>query len=545
MTTTSGYRARGVIGLILLTLAAGSAQANLWHAAQGQRWFYEVRQGGGELMAGRWWQPLLEPGKRYRMTFHAKRLDGVIGVRLGAGPLIEIDRIGDHSYEFDVEAGAPRRLLFTSVRRVDQDNDGSLGNNPIVATITGISVTEAAASPPPPPPPPGNAGGLPPKGHYLSFSRERNLKTEMLDLIDDPASARSDFHLRIATDIADAFRVPGVKGFVVEYPWRSLEPGDGRFDWQSLDDNMTVAERFGLRFIVKVQDKSFDGSNVLPAYFPGSQVLTATGGGKTGVLARRWDPYVYERAIRLYRAIGDRYGQRAGFGGIMTTETATGTFSGGGYSVAAYRNALTQIIERTQPALGNGVLFLALNFLPDDVSRDMNRDGRVSLVQNARADHLAIGGPDITPDASGMPGSNNSYRKHLRGTRPGLRQYCHLQHTDQGRGGRNKRSNANRNTFFDHVERVREREAGPYFSGTPATFVFDDLRDRAGNRVDRHPAADVGALWHPRDVFDFAMRNFDCDYGIWHYRENIHGNTTEFWWPDIRPIIESRQNVFN
>jgi hypothetical protein len=319
--------------------------------------------------------------------------------------------------------------------------------------------------------------------------------------------------------------------------------GDGRYDWRLLDANMAVARRYGLKFLIKVADRSFDGSNIMPGYFPSQYVLWTYGNGNAGYVSKRWDPYVYNRMIRLYRAIANRYAAETAFGGIATTETAVGSVPGSDYSLDAYRTALVQIATQTQSSMPRGKLFLYLNFLKGGDDVDMNKDARVDLLERIPHTVLVVGAPDITPDVAGMPGNTSSYRIHARKNLSLLPQFCHLQHVDQGLGGRNVKSNLYRQEFFDGVAAIRDREAKPWFNGTPAVFEFDDLRDPNGHRVNLHPSWVVGNLWQPNELFRFGRRNFDCDYVIWHYRDYPRWN--EFGWDDVRPVILNNQYFYH
>jgi hypothetical protein len=383
-----------------------------------------------------------------------------------------------------------------------------------------------------------------PKGHYLTFANERNLKTEMLDLIDSPYRAQSNWHLGIARDMHAALKTPGVKGVGMLVDWRTLETGDGRYNWQLLDANMAAARRLGLKFIVQVATRSFDGNNILPAYFPSQYVVWYNGGGKTGVVAKLWDSYVYSRLIRLNKQIARRYASNPAFGGIATSETALGNLSGGNYSYWKYRAAQIKIATETQSALQRGRFFWYLNFMPGGDSRDMRRDARVGMVNSVPHHALVIGAPDITPDKRGFPGSLSGYRIHMRKTKPNVQQFCHLQHVDLGLGGTNRKSNQYRQEFLAHVRRVRSREQQSWFSGPTRIFQFDDLRPSQGSPVDMHPNWVLGDLWKPIELFSYANRNYDCDYVMWHYRENVHNLSGQFWWEDIRPVILNNQNFF-
>jgi hypothetical protein len=60
-----------------------------------------------------------------------------------------------------------------------------------------------------------------------------------------------------------------------------------------------------------------------------------------------------------------------------------------------------------------------------------------------------------------------------------------------------------------------------------------------------HPDWVLRHLWHPSELFDFANRNFHCDYFFWHYRENVHNRQDQFWWEDIQPIIRNNADFYN
>jgi hypothetical protein len=132
----------------------------------------------------------------------------------------------------------------------------------------------------------------------------------------------------------------------------------------------------------------------------------------------------------------------------------------------------------------------------------------------------------------------------MRKTKPNVQQFCHLQHVDLGLGGTNRKSNQYRQEFLAHVRRVRSREQQSWFSGPTRIFQFDDLRPSQGSPVDMHPNWVLGDLWKPIELFSYANRNYDCDYVMWHYRENVHNLSGQFWWEDIRPVILNNQNFF-
>jgi hypothetical protein len=150
--------------------------------------------------------------------------------------------------------------------------------------------------------------------------------------------------------------------------------------------------------LVMIGDRSFDGTNILPEYFPARYILESQGHGNAGFVAKRWEPYVYDRLIRLYRHIAERYADNPAFGGIATAETALGSFAANDYTAASYQAALVQIVTRTQSFLTRGKLFFYMNFIQDGQRLDMNEDARVDVLRRIPHRSVVIGAPDITPD---------------------------------------------------------------------------------------------------------------------------------------------------
>jgi hypothetical protein len=328
----------------------------------------------------------------------------------------------------------------------------------------------------------------------------------------------------------------------MSFDWGDVEVGDGVYDWRAIDANMAVARRYGLKMLVMIGDRSFDRSNIMPRYFPSRYVYWSQGHGNAGFVAKRWDPYVYNRLIRLYRHIANRYANHPAFGGIATSETALGTISAGDYTVAKYKSSLVQVATQTQGFLSRGKLFFYMNFIQDGQNLDMNKDARVDVLRRIPRHSIVVGGPDITPDVAGMPGSVNSYRVHARKRMPNLQQFCHLQHVDQGFRGLNLKTNRHRDEYRQRIATLRNRESRAWFDGRPGVYERDDLRDPQGRRVDRHPAWTVGQPWGLDELLDFGTRNYDCQYVIWHYRE--HPGWNEFGWDDVRPLILGNQYFY-
>ncbi len=500
---------------LLLMLMAVSLPAladdDIWQASVGQRWFYETASAAGEILAGTSSESLLEPGNVYEIRFKVSHLRGTIGLRVGGLPVIPVDSRGDYSFDFYVSATGQRRMLFEAL----SDDVAAAVNHLSVRPVWNAGAAAAHAG----------TNALP-SGHYWSFDRARNLETEMVAPLDDPQST-TRYRLGVAQNLHDALTTPGVRGIWMSFDWHTLEVADDEYDWSLLDQDMEVARNYGLKLIVNVSDRSFDGHRVLPDYFPPQYLVSFEAGGTTGHVAKRWAPYVYQRLIRLYGAIAARYGSDPAFGGIATTETALGDIDADDYSLAAYQNALIQIVTRSEVALEPHTLLFYLNFLKDGDRLDMNRDARIGLLENVPHAALLAGAPDITPDIRGMVRSVSPYRIHAEKHMTDLGQFCHLEHIDLQHFGVNVKDNRYRQEYLDDMAAVRERESQPWFSGVPAALEFDD--------VGLHPDDVLGQPWTLQELLDFGRRNFACTRFLWHFRgDDVRDGAT---WRDVRNVM--------
>ncbi|MEM1228973.1 MAG: hypothetical protein AAGI15_00425 [Pseudomonadota bacterium] len=585
----------------LLSTTAFANQKNVWTAAQGKPWFYETGSKNGQPLAGSWWEGRLQPGAEYRMSFEVTRVRGVLGVHLGArSEPYRISRNGTYSYRFKVPAKGDRKMMFTAlgVKRIRKGQPMLAGVRKIrlVQLSGGTPATPATTQPPvaaaqppvetiqppvaaaqpqpaaapqpapkpapevvPAPAPRPTVVTLPPvsepvappaapptfldegqrKGHYWFFSRERNLKTELLDWLDGKNNRNDSYYTRVARDLDRALRTPGIKGFGMHIDWHTMEPRDGQFNFQLIEDNFKVARRYGLRFVIKVQDRSFDGRNIMPPYFPSQYVLKSSGMGKTGYVSKRWEPYVYNRLLRINKAIINRFGNDPLFGGLASTETAIGADNAPDYRLGDYQKALAVITNGTLAVMpDHAEYFFYMNFLRGGVNRDMKQDSRIKLLGMLDRKNMVVGGPDITPDIKGMPGSLSSARIHMLRNEPQLGQFCHMQHVDHGLGGLNKKSNKNRQTYLNWVTQITN---SGFINRSGAAVYLDDIRDPSGRRVNLHPQSELGKLWKPDELFRFGQRNFKCDWMFWHYRENLRNRTGQYYWPDSQQVILNNQ----
>jgi hypothetical protein len=289
----------------------------------------------------------------------------------------------------------------------------------------------------------------------------------------------------------------------MEIPWRDIETGDGSYDWSKIEDLLFVGQKLDRRVIIALGDRSFNGQNIMPAYFPSRWVVpvesprAATLGG---YVSKRWDADVASKLIRVYRAIGNRYDAHPYFEGLATSESALGEFDTSvyPYDPVSYVEQLTRIVNASKTAFPRTRFFWYVNFIKGSASYDLTRDARVRILANVAGGSLALGGPDVMADDDGHAGSVNLFYIYGRKNYPSLTKFCHHQ-------------------FNDYKQRKDNGGRESYRLAT-GHYPDDVLRAASGVEVDIHPGSEIGRFWTPKETFTYATQNFGCDYFFWHYQ---------------------------
>lgn len=359
-------------------------------------------------------------------------------------------------------------------------------------------------------------GKTPRRGHYISFGTFIDLKTEMMDILDAPSSY-TDTRVAAARYLRDTITAPGVQGVWIPFDWDLVEIANNEFNWVPFEHNLRVAQRLGLRVIMKFSDRSFNGRNIMPDYFPAQYSIAV--GGRTdaldGYVSKRWDPYVYNKIVRLLRAAATRYDAHPAFEGIATTETAPGQFdlAANGYTKEAYENALITIVNNSKTAFVQSKLFFYINFIPLGGALDLSRDSRTKIISAIRGSSISIGGPDVMADDEGHADSANLVYIWAEQMYPNLTKSCHAQ--------------------FNDYQQAKTNAARIDYKTRTGAFPDDILRTLGGNEVDLHPSAELGILWTPFETFRYGLENFGCNYFFWHFRRSSTGYETA----DVLPVI--------
>ncbi|MCA1566428.1 MAG: hypothetical protein LC803_12465 [Acidobacteria bacterium] len=237
--------------------------------------------------------------------------------------------------------------------------------------------------------------------HYVYFNRDRHRITDTSFL-----------------------RAKAVEGAQLKYTWRELEPEQDRYDFGAISKDLSFLSSKGKKLFIQLQDVSFDGSIVnVPRYLLSD--ARYNGGAErnyhiegdddaravaAGWVARRWDAAVRERFHKLLLALGKAFDGR--IEGINLPETAVGFGESGrlfpkGYNFDVYRDAVLANMKMLKRAFPKSVAMQYANFMPGEWLPEKDKSYLRSVYSAARAERVAVGGPDLLPYKRGQ--MNHSY----------------------------------------------------------------------------------------------------------------------------------------
>jgi len=201
----------------------------------------------------------------------------------------------------------------------------------------------------------------------------------------------------------------GVNGFQVRYSWRQLEQGKDKYDFDDIRADLALVKSKGKGLFIQIQDSNFVLAFVPvpkylqedPAYHGGVAYQTGERDGKPyGYVARRWDPAVRQRFIKLLFALGKEFDGKVE--GINLPETSIDVPSSGpnvpsGYTPVVYRDALIETMTAMKKAFPKSTPMLYANFMPE--SEPLEEPALLrSLYEKAAELGVGMGGPDLLPN---------------------------------------------------------------------------------------------------------------------------------------------------
>jgi hypothetical protein len=236
--------------------------------------------------------------------------------------------------------------------------------------------------------------------NYVFFARERQR-------ISEPAFLENE----------------GLAGAQLKYTWRELEPERDRYEFQPLLDDLAFLERHGKRLFVQLQDVSFSEEVPVPDYL---RTDPAFGGGVArkydyegddeskarfdGWVARRWDPAVRARFIRLLEVLGKEADGR--IEGLCLPETSVGFGESGrlhpaGFTYGGYVAGVKQIMTAARKAFPRSCVIQYANFMPGEWLPWTDHGYLRAVYAHAESLGMGVGGPDLLPYRKGQ--QNHSY----------------------------------------------------------------------------------------------------------------------------------------
>ncbi|NML17786.1 glycoside hydrolase [Azohydromonas caseinilytica] len=194
--------------------------------------------------------------------------------------------------------------------------------------------------------------------------------------------------------------LPHVKGLLLRYGWRQLEPRKGEYQFATIDRDLALARSYGKQLFIMVETKAFKaGVRAVPDYMHTAEysggaykirinAKSTLGSPKTyGENAALHNPKVRDRLIALTTALGRRYNYNNNFEGITFNETAMGQMLQplSKRQTTDFFTHLAQVNKATKRAFPNTVVMQFINFPQPYMA---------GLVSNMLSSSVGLGGPD-------------------------------------------------------------------------------------------------------------------------------------------------------
>jgi hypothetical protein len=212
----------------------------------------------------------------------------------------------------------------------------------------------------------------------------------------------------------------GLTGALLTYTWRELEPERDRYDLQPLRERVAFLTRHGKRLFIQLQDVSFSERVLVPEYlrtdsaFHGGAARKYEGRDSStarfdGWVARRWDPAVRARFIKLISVLGEALDGR--IEGIVLPETAISFESPRGlpegFTYDGYADGIRELMTAAVRVLPRSCVIVYANFMPGEWLPGTDQGFLRGIYAHAANIGAGVGGPDLLPHRRGQ--RNHSY----------------------------------------------------------------------------------------------------------------------------------------
>jgi hypothetical protein len=205
-----------------------------------------------------------------------------------------------------------------------------------------------------------------------------------------------------------------IVGAQLKYRWPELEPDRDRYDLQPILQDLAFLEEHGKALFVQLQDVSFEEAIVnVPDYLRNDP---AFGGGVArqysfeeddetvpiaeGWVARRWDPAVRARFIKLLQVLARELDGR--IAGLSLPETSVGFGESGelhppGFTYESYFEGTKILMTAAREAFPRSHVIQYANFMPGEWLPENDHGYLRGVYEHADRIGAGVGGPDLLP----------------------------------------------------------------------------------------------------------------------------------------------------
>lgn len=210
---------------------------------------------------------------------------------------------------------------------------------------------------------------------------------------------------------------PILRGIQVRYSWNDLETSEGVYNFKAIEDLLAQLKSNKIQLVLLIHFKSFNSTNIgVPDYI--AQESKYEGGifpynhGKdkdgnptplAGYTAKLWNPYVRDRYIALFDALGKKFNSHPNLEGIGVTETSIGQPM---INITSAQESLLfsnmiKVHQAMRAQFPNTMTYQFVNY-PRSVLR--------SFIEGLKNTGTSLGGPDIflTDPGLTMQGNPNT-----------------------------------------------------------------------------------------------------------------------------------------
>ena len=261
--------------------------------------------------------------------------------------------------------------------------------------VFSVAVTRSAT----PPTPPVVTKKYTP-GHYVTIGGGdvKKLDVSQTDLTDG---------LAFATELKNS----GVKGVVVRYLWKDLEPTMDKYNFTRIKQHLDLLQSVGLKMVIFIDDKAFSGPTPLPSYLMANSdyYFINTLGAHS---ATRWNPYVLTRFNSLFTKMGAQFDSHPALEGVTYQETSSqlsaSTVTVPPYDPVLYKETIIRTLTNQATAFPKSNVFWMMNFIGSGYHNGVfmkNPESQALIRDIANATMplgVIMGGPDILPESTSL-----------------------------------------------------------------------------------------------------------------------------------------------